>query len=326
LIDGDEIDIELVESDPGSSDLLPADQEMLTRLGEQFVQRGDLSLEIEGRFDPKVDPPALRRARLEQLIESRRPAATAAAPAGSSALETILEGLFTEQFSAEALAGERQKFTTSPAGGPTPDAGATAGAAAPPMPAAPALAPQTVAGATSGFDASGFYESLRQKLLDAQVVTSADLSKLGAARAETILAVLTKAGAVDASRIKSGEPAAVKRSKKGSSRIASEMKMSGGDQHASHAHGATQALSHQMPGMLTPKQMEELKAAKGVDFDLLFLNGMIQHHEGALVMVKDLHDSPGTAQDAELFNFASDVDSGQRAEIKIMESMLGERP
>jgi len=104
-----------------------------------------------------------------------------------------------------------------------------------------------------------------------------------------------------------------------------EMKMSGGgDEHSSHAHGGHQtAPTHMMPGMLSPKQMEELKAANGSEFDQLFLNGMIQHHEGALVMVKDLHDSPGTAQDAELFNFASDVDSGQRAEIKSMQNLLG---
>ncbi len=105
---------------------------------------------------------------------------------------------------------------------------------------------------------------------------------------------------------------------------ATEMKMSGGDSHSSHSHGSTQAApTHQMPGMLSPKQMEELKAATGTTFDMLFLKGMIQHHEGALVMVKDLHDSPGTAQDAELFNFASDVDSGQRAEIKSMQNLLG---
>jgi uncharacterized protein (DUF305 family) len=80
-----------------------------------------------------------------------------------------------------------------------------------------------------------------------------------------------------------------------------------------------------MPGMLTPKQMDELKNAKGVEFDQLFLKGMIQHHNGALAMVKDLFDSAGAGQDAELFNFASDVDSGQRAEIKVMENMLGEK-
>ncbi len=81
-----------------------------------------------------------------------------------------------------------------------------------------------------------------------------------------------------------------------------------------------------MPGMLTPKQMEALKKAKGQDFDHLFLTGMIQHHNGALIMVKDLFDTAGAGQDAELFNFATDVDSGQRAEIRIMQTMLGEKP
>jgi uncharacterized protein (DUF305 family) len=81
-----------------------------------------------------------------------------------------------------------------------------------------------------------------------------------------------------------------------------------------------------MPGMLTPTQMDALRKAKGAEFDKLFLSGMIQHHKGALTMVKDLFDTPGAGQDAELFNFATDVDSGQRAEIKIMETMLGEKP
>lgn len=79
-----------------------------------------------------------------------------------------------------------------------------------------------------------------------------------------------------------------------------------------------------MPGMLSPKQMEALKNAKGEEFDRLFLKGMIQHHNGALVMVKELFESAGAGQDAELFNFATDVDSGQRAEIRIMETMLGQ--
>jgi uncharacterized protein (DUF305 family) len=81
-----------------------------------------------------------------------------------------------------------------------------------------------------------------------------------------------------------------------------------------------------MPGMLTPKQMDALRKAKGAEFDRLFLKGMIQHHDGALIMVKDLFDTAGAGQDAELFNFATDVDSGQRAEIRIMQTMLGEKP
>ena len=71
-----------------------------------------------------------------------------------------------------------------------------------------------------------------------------------------------------------------------------------------------------MPGMLTAKQMEALGKAKGEEFDRLFLKGMIQHHDGALTMVKELFDTAGAGQDAELFNFATDVDSGQRAEIR----------
>lgn len=81
-----------------------------------------------------------------------------------------------------------------------------------------------------------------------------------------------------------------------------------------------------MPGMLTPIQLGSLMRAKGADFDRLFLNGMIQHHKGALVMVKDLFDAPGAGQNAELFSFASDVDSGQRAEIKSMETLLNKKP
>jgi uncharacterized protein (DUF305 family) len=80
-----------------------------------------------------------------------------------------------------------------------------------------------------------------------------------------------------------------------------------------------------MPGMLTPQQMEELRNAKGAAFDHLFLTGMIQHHNGALIMVKDLFDAPGAGQDADLFNFATDADNTQRAEIKIMQHMLEEK-
>lgn len=86
--------------------------------------------------------------------------------------------------------------------------------------------------------------------------------------------------------------------------------------------------SHQMmmPGMLTPKQMDALRKARGAEFDHLFLTGMIQHHNGALTMVKELFDTAGGGQDAELFNFATDVDSGQRAEIRVMQSMLKGKP
>ncbi len=77
-----------------------------------------------------------------------------------------------------------------------------------------------------------------------------------------------------------------------------------------------------MPGMLTAGQMEALRKAKGAEFDRLFLTGMIQHHGGALTMVKDLFDTAGAGQDAEIFDFATDADNTQRAEIRIMQGML----
>ena len=79
-----------------------------------------------------------------------------------------------------------------------------------------------------------------------------------------------------------------------------------------------------MPGMLTPEEMTQLANAKGVEFDRLFLMGMIKHHGGALKMVEDLFKTPGAAQEGGIFAFASDVDADQRMEIDRMGAMLKE--
>lgn len=92
--------------------------------------------------------------------------------------------------------------------------------------------------------------------------------------------------------------------------------------HAHHHHGMDHAGAGLMPGMLTLQQMEELAKSSGSEFDRLFLSGMIQHHRGALDMVRDLFAAAGAGQDAEIFTFATDVDSSQRAEIRIMQTML----
>jgi uncharacterized protein (DUF305 family) len=89
-----------------------------------------------------------------------------------------------------------------------------------------------------------------------------------------------------------------------------------------HMKGMDMSSMPLMPGMLTPQQMQALSRATGRTFDHLFLTGMIQHHTGALVMVRDLFDTPGAGQDAVLFDFATDVDNTQRAEINIMQGML----
>jgi uncharacterized protein (DUF305 family) len=77
-----------------------------------------------------------------------------------------------------------------------------------------------------------------------------------------------------------------------------------------------------MPGMLSSEQLAQLGAAKGTEFDRLFLTFMIQHHEGALRMVKDLFDTPRAGQDIDVSVFANDVQTVQTAEIGIMQQML----
>ena len=77
-----------------------------------------------------------------------------------------------------------------------------------------------------------------------------------------------------------------------------------------------------MPGMLTDAQMKQLDAAKGKEFDRRFLTFMLQHHRGAVTMVKELFDTYGAAQDEVVFKFASDVNVDQQTEIARMQRML----
>lgn len=77
-----------------------------------------------------------------------------------------------------------------------------------------------------------------------------------------------------------------------------------------------------MPGMLTAAQMKQLDDARGADFDRLFLTFMIQHHRGAVSMVKGLFSTYGAGQDETVFKFASDVNVDQTTEIARMERML----
>jgi uncharacterized protein (DUF305 family) len=77
-----------------------------------------------------------------------------------------------------------------------------------------------------------------------------------------------------------------------------------------------------MPGMLSEAQMKELDAARGEDFDRLFLTFMIQHHKGAVSMVRELFAARGAGQDETVFKFASDVEVDQTTEINRMLEML----
>ncbi len=85
--------------------------------------------------------------------------------------------------------------------------------------------------------------------------------------------------------------------------------------HAMHTH-------HKMAGMATPEQMAALADAEGTDFDRLFLTLMIRHHEGAVKMVEELLEQPGSAYDPVLFEFTTDVTNDQEAEIDRMDALL----
>ena len=79
---------------------------------------------------------------------------------------------------------------------------------------------------------------------------------------------------------------------------------------------------HAMPGMLTTEEIAKLAATTGAEFDKLFLELMIKHHEGALVMLEQLYNTRGAGQDPEVFQIASHIDSDQRAEIARMRKTL----
>ncbi|MDH3227897.1 MAG: serine hydrolase [Thermoleophilia bacterium] len=96
------------------------------------------------------------------------------------------------------------------------------------------------------------------------------------------------------------------------------------DAHASHTGGNGNGML--MPGMLTPEQMSALAGARGEAFDMLFLELMIRHHEGAITMVEQLFGTSGAGQVSEIFQFASEVESDQRMEIDRMQRLLMQGP
>jgi hypothetical protein len=210
---GDDEDLDLVGFSSGSSQLLASEQETQAKIAAGLAPKTEITVEVGGRYDPKADADALRRARLEARIDAKRD--------GAVALESILETLYAEAFSTERLEAERARFqprTETPA---APETGkkkkGKKKTAAPPPP------PPGV------FDAAGFYDTLRAELLAAETVGDADLVTLARDRAAAIVAALTAPGGLDPSRVKAGDVKPVSRKKRGSDLVASEMTMSAGD-------------------------------------------------------------------------------------------------
>lgn len=98
--------------------------------------------------------------------------------------------------------------------------------------------------------------------------------------------------------------------------------MPGHDAHAGHAGHDMDHAS--MPGMLTNEELAQLEAARGVDFDRMFLSFMIRHHQGAVTMVEELFATDGAGQDESVFRLATDINVDQITEIERMGLMLVE--
>jgi uncharacterized protein (DUF305 family) len=91
------------------------------------------------------------------------------------------------------------------------------------------------------------------------------------------------------------------------------------DEHGMHHDAAGHMMM--MPGMLTHEEMAQLEKSTGAEFERLFLQWMIRHHQGALAMVGDLFGTKGSGQDPLIFKYASDIDADQRAEIRRMQTL-----
>jgi uncharacterized protein involved in outer membrane biogenesis len=207
--------LELVSFDPGMTTVVLPEAEKLGKIAGELVARPDLTLEIEGRFDPELDAVELKKAKVESLIAAARQAPATEPPS----LETILETLYAQTFSPDRLAEKRAKFTTAPEL-PKPE-----------LPKnerghKPAVQPPVVAAATR-FDAGGFYDELRAQLVAAQTISTDELRALGRARATAIASALTGSGTLQATRLKALDPVEAKR-KPGSQEVRSEMKLSAG--------------------------------------------------------------------------------------------------
>ncbi len=92
--------------------------------------------------------------------------------------------------------------------------------------------------------------------------------------------------------------------------------------HAAMGHSVPGMSGMKMAGMATPAQMAALANASGTEFDRQFLTLMVAHHDGALTMVEDLLEQPGSAYDPVLFDFTNDVVTDQKAEIERMNGLL----
>ena len=196
---------ELVDFDPGRSDLIPPEREKMDSLAAELGRKPDLVLKIEGRYDSISDAAALREAKLEALLTQRRDSMFAGKKQGdtsSTALGRTLESLYADIFSQPALDSLRDSLKA-------------------------VVASDTVKRRKprGGYETPAYFTQLRERMLLRQEVPPDELVQLARARATSIVAALASAGLADSSRMEVLEPSPVKKKKEGSPRISSELAM-----------------------------------------------------------------------------------------------------
>lgn len=196
-IGGDDID--LVDFDPGRTDLIPPEKEKLDSLAAELGRKPELTLSIEGHYDSISDAAALREARLQALITARRDSLGKKAQDDTSTtmMARILEQLYTAQFSAAALDSLKARFTL----------------------------PDSAAGGKPRLNATAYLAEACNQLMARQPVDPGQLEQLGRGRAEAIAAALAAAATLDSTRVTVTDPTPVKRKKQGSALVPSELKM-----------------------------------------------------------------------------------------------------
>ncbi|MFZ5785372.1 MAG: DUF748 domain-containing protein [Acidobacteriota bacterium] len=218
LFGRDEEDLELVGFEPGRSALIPPERDKLAQIGAGIAGRPDLVIEVEGRFDPEADAQVLRADALESRIAERRVAKADAVAAEVGVLDTILEEVFAETFSPEALVEERARFTATPPTTP-PERPERRKRRETKRRAAEAPPP-----ASGTFDAEGFYDALRARLLAAQPIGAADLTALADSRAQAVSAAILAGGQIDPTRVTTrGAAPAARRKRAATGLVASEL-------------------------------------------------------------------------------------------------------
>jgi uncharacterized protein (DUF305 family) len=81
---------------------------------------------------------------------------------------------------------------------------------------------------------------------------------------------------------------------------------------------ASTHAGHMMDGMLSKGELSDLREATGRDFDVLFLQGMIKHHEGAIAMAQDV----ATSKNKDVANLSASIIAAQELEIATMKELL----